>query len=237
VAPLTSGSTFDPDVLSAITASNLRKLPSAIVSQVAAGAHRVTIPAGSTIHGEGEAAPHVEVVVRGLIRVYVTAFDGRTLTIRYCRSGALIGVATMYAAGSSRPFAVQALVDSDLLRLRPDVVRNVADREPRLAAALLAETSERVMSFVAELSDTAFATVRRRVARHLLDLASEQQRGAELVANISQQELADAVGTVREVVVPVLRELREAGVVRTGRNGTVILKPDRLLSLDDSNVE
>lgn len=229
VTPMTSGSVFVPEVRSAIAASHLRDLPSNIVSRMATGAVRVTIGAGSTIHGEGESPPHLELVVRGLVRAYVTALDGRTLTIRYCRPGALLGVATMYAMGASRPFAVQALVDSDLLRLRPDLVRRIADHEPRLASALLAETSERVLAFVAELSDNAFASVRDRVARHLLDLASEHQRGAELVANISQQDLADAVGTVREVVVPVLRELRMAGVVRTGRSGIVILQPDRLV--------
>jgi CRP/FNR family transcriptional regulator, cyclic AMP receptor protein len=45
----------------------------------------------------------------------------------------------------------------------------------------------------------------------------------------SQQELADAVGTVREVVVRVLRELRQEGVVRTERDRMVIIDPARLI--------
>jgi CRP/FNR family cyclic AMP-dependent transcriptional regulator len=225
------GSLPDPDVNRAIAVSTLRELPSDVVSSLLVDATRITISAGSTIHREEEAVPHLELLVRGLLRVHVTAADGRTLTIRYCRPGALIGVATVYARGSSRPFAVQALVDSELLRLRPVVVRKIADREPLVTSALLTETSERVLGFIAELSDTAFS-VRRRVARHLLDLASEQQQGAELVARISQQELADAVGTSREVVVPVLRELREARVVRTERGGIALLRPEQLLNVE-----
>lgn len=50
----------------------------------------------------------------------------------------------------------------------------------------------------------------------------------DLVARISQQEVADAVGTVREVVVRVLRDLREEGAVRTGRDGITIRDPERL---------
>jgi CRP/FNR family cyclic AMP-dependent transcriptional regulator len=100
-----------------------------------------------------------------------------------------------------------------------------------VAQALLTETSDRVMSFVAEFSGHAFANVRQRIARHLLDLASDQQRPGLLVAPISQQELADAVGTVREVVVRVLRELRGVGVVQTGRDGIVILDPERLAGI------
>ena len=229
---MTDGYLLDPDVTGAIAASNLRGLPSDVMSNLLVGATRSAMSAGSTLHREDEAAPHVEILVRGLVRVHVTAPDGRTLTIRYCRPGALIGVATLYAAGSSRPFAVQALVDSETLRLRPVVVRRLADREPHLTTALLTETSERVLGFIAELSDTVFSTVRRRVARHLLDLASEQQQGAELVARVSQQELADAAGTVREVVVPVLRELRQAGLVHTERRGITLLQPEQLLNVE-----
>jgi CRP/FNR family cyclic AMP-dependent transcriptional regulator len=109
-----------------------------------------------------------------------------------------------------------------------------SDRDVRVARALLDETSERVLAFVAELSGNAFATVRERLARHLLDLASERQRGPELIAPLTQQELADATGTVREVVVRVLRELRNEGAVRTGRYGIVITDPERLFRPADA---
>ena len=71
------------------------------------------------------------------------------------------------------------------------------------------------------------------MARHLLDLASEG--ASELVVSVSQQQLAEAVGTVREVIVRVLRELRAAGVVRTERNRIVILDPARLIAEQDWN--
>jgi CRP/FNR family transcriptional regulator len=51
----------------------------------------------------------------------------------------------------------------------------------------------------------------------------------EIVVPVTQQELADAVGTAREVVVRVLRELRRDGVVRTERGYIVILDPARLV--------
>jgi CRP-like cAMP-binding protein len=49
------------------------------------------------------------------------------------------------------------------------------------------------------------------------------------VVRVSQRELAEAVGTAREVVVRVLRELRQDGVVRTGRDRIVIADPARLI--------
>jgi len=220
----------DDLVAGAIAASNLRGLPRDAIADLNAGARRLSFPARTTFHHEGEDAPHLELVLAGLIRVQVPAADGRTMTVRYCRRGALLGVATLYAQ-VIRPFGIQALSDVELLQFQPAIVRACADRDPRVAQALLTETSERVLAFVAEFSGHAFANVRQRIAHHLLDLASDEQRDGELLAPISQQELADAVGTVREVVVRVLRELREAGAVETGRAGILIRDPERVSRL------
>jgi CRP/FNR family transcriptional regulator, cyclic AMP receptor protein len=219
----------DADVLAAIGLSPLRELPPQLVAAVTAGAATTLVRAGGTIHGDGEAAPHLELVLSGLVRARVSAPDGRMLTVRYCRAGALVGAATLFAAGT-RPFAIQALTDSGVLTFRPAIVRQLATREVRVADALLAETSARVLAFLGELSGTAFATVRQRLARHLLDLASERLPSRELVAAITQQELAEATGTVREVVVRVLRELRREGIVHTGPHGIRILEPERLVA-------
>lgn len=215
------------DERTAIAASSLGSLPQDVIAELTAGAKRLHMPARSTLHHEGEDSPHLELVLAGLVRVQVSATDGRMMTVRYGRPGALLGVATLYAE-ISRPFGIQALSDSELLGFRPAIVRGLADRDPRVARALLTETSERVMSFVAEFSGHAFANVRQRIARHLLDLASDHERPDELLAPISQQELADAVGTVREVVVRILREFREEGAVQTGRDGITIRDPERL---------
>ena len=48
------------------------------------------------------------------------------------------------------------------------------------------------------------------------------------MAQISQQELADAVGSVREVVARTLRDFRAAGMVATTADSVVILDPTRL---------
>lgn len=218
----------DENGRAAIEASALRSLPSDVLAGLVADSSRIRVPAGSTIHRQGDTSAHVEVVVSGLLRVYVQASDGRTMTVRYCRPGALIGVVSLFASPFSLPATIEALTEADLLVLRAALVRRAAERDVRVARALLDELSERALSFMGEIPGGAFTTVRQRVARHLLDLSFERQTGSELVASIGQQALADAVGTVREVVVRALRELREEGIVRTGRRGIVILDVDRL---------
>jgi len=192
-------------------------------------------------HREGETAPHLELVLSGVYRVFVTAPDGRTMTVRYCRPGALIGAASLFSPGFVMPATVQTLVPVEVLRVSPAVARRMAVDDVRVAQALLEELSERALSFLYEIPGSAFTSVRQRVARHLLDLASEGSSGSgpahsaehSLVAVVSQRELADAVGTVREVVVRTLRELRLAGVVRTEKDRIVIVDPARLVHGSD----
>jgi CRP/FNR family cyclic AMP-dependent transcriptional regulator len=63
--------------------------------------------------------------------------------------------------------------------MSPGVVRDLTERDVRVARALLSELSERAGGFLHEIPGSVFTTVRQRVARHLLDLASERGLGPE----------------------------------------------------------
>ena len=80
----------------AVELSHLRSLPEETKDRLIQGASLLAIPAGGTLHREGDSAAHLELTVSGLVRVYVTALDGRTLTVRYCRPGSILGAASLF---------------------------------------------------------------------------------------------------------------------------------------------
>lgn len=215
-------------VQTAFEMSHLGSLPMETKDRLVSSATLLTVPARSTLHRERDEVAHLELVVSGLLRAYVTALDGRTLTVRYCRAGSLLGAVSLFSSPFSMPASVQAVTDSEVLAMSAPFVKHAVERDVALARALIDELSDRVMSFISEIPGSAFASVRQRVARHLLDLASATQTRSALRATISQQELADAVGSVREVVVRSLRELREDGLVSTGNEGITLLNPVEL---------
>jgi CRP-like cAMP-binding protein len=218
----------DPAIGVAVASSHLASLPEKTIARLLAPAMLVDVTAGSTIHREGDKRAHFELVVFGLLRVFVTALDGRTLTVRYCRPGSLLGAVSLFTPAFAMPASVRAVTGARILSIPTPLIQDTVSRDPALARALIDELSDRVMSFVAEIPGSAFTTVRQRVARHLLDLASTVQTGPDLVVTASQQQLADSVGSVREVVVRVLRELREEMMVETGHGRIVVLDPARL---------
>jgi CRP/FNR family transcriptional regulator, cyclic AMP receptor protein len=211
----------------AIRASRLGRLSPDLLARVTAGSRIRVDSAGSLVRPIGEGGSHVELVLAGLIRAEVSSPDGRSLVIRYARPGGLLGVASLFGEPYVMPGSLYAVVDSELLELRPEVIRQVAREEIAVANALLDELSDRVVAFVAEIPGSAFTTVHQRIARRLLGVAQPGPDGRP-VARITQQQLADAVGSVREVVVRELRALRETGTVATGSGSITILDPERL---------
>jgi CRP/FNR family transcriptional regulator, cyclic AMP receptor protein len=224
------GAGMDDGVPSALAASRFAALSGPAIRRVLARARVVEFPVGAMLHWEGDDAEHLELVVDGLVRAFVTAPDGRTLTIRYCRRGALIGAVSMYASWFRMPVGIQAVVPSRLLLLSPDVVRRAALHEPPVMEALLRELADRTLAYIHEITGSAFSTVRERVARHLLDLAAQDVSGpgstqSTLQVVVSQRQLAESAGTVREVVVRALRELRQSGAIRTHPDHIDIVDP------------
>ncbi|SRR6266498_2537597 len=216
----------DQEVADALRRSFLGRLPRDVVAELVAGGQRTDYPAGSTIYREG-AAPREVLVVQGLLRVFMTSPDGRQVTVRYAREADVLGIAVM--VGGPVNVSVQTITDSSLFSIDGRRLTEVARRDARVAWALAEELNRRLFDTLQQTAINTFGSVKQRVAAHLLDLASAQQRPQDrLVARVSQQELADAVGSVREVVARALRDFRLAGLVATGPDSVLIVDPTRL---------
>ena len=216
----------DREVEDALTHSFLARLPSEVCDGLRAQGERADYPAGTTVYRAGS-DPRAALVVRGLLRVFLTSAEGRQVTVRYARPGDVLGIAVLVGGPAST--SVQAVEPSSVFRISARTLVAAAQRDPRVSWAIAEELNRRLYEVLEQTAVNAFGSVRQRVAAHLLDLASAQQhpRG-RLAARVSQQELADAAGSVREVVARVLRDWRVAGIVATAADSVVILDAARL---------
>ena len=210
----------------ALAHSFLTELPAELVGRLREEGERADYPAGTTVYRAGD-GPQTALVVRGLIRVYLSSPGGRQVIVRYARPGDVLGIAVVVGGPAST--SVQTVEPSSVFRISPRTLTAAARRDPRVSWAIAEELSRRLFEVLEQTAVNAFGSVRQRVAAHLLDLASDRQRPrGRLVARVSQQELADAAGSVREVVARALRDLRVAGIVATAPDSVVILDPARL---------
>jgi CRP-like cAMP-binding protein len=164
-------------------------------------------------------------VVSGLIRVYLQSWDGREITLRYVAAGDLLGLPMILAPEAMITVPSQAantLTDCHLVRLSPRRFRAVVEREAANMWPLFFELAALHEGYIDMLAENFFLPVRARVARHLLDLAARD--GRRLVVHVSQQQIADAIGSVREVVSRALVWMRDEGMLH--RDGTTYVLDD-----------
>ena len=215
----------NPRVEAAVARSLFGALPSGTLASLMADAIELDAPAGSVLYRDENPA-RTGLVVAGLVRIYLSSREGRQVTVRYARPGDTLGVPMV--VGGPVAVSAQAVTDSSLVFVRSATVRTLAMADPRVAWPLAEEVTRLLYAVLDAFGGTVFGSVRQRLARHLLDLAAERQRDAALLAPVSQQALADAVGTAREVVARALRDFRDAGLVESTRRGVVLLDPARL---------
>ena len=207
-------------------ASFLARFPSKVQDDLRGGALPITIPAGHIIYRAHD-YPRFVLLVAGLVRVVATSPDGRKATIRYARSADCIGSVSVVM--SQQEVTAEAVTATEVLFLNVDRVRYFARTEPEVGWVLAQAVGEVCTEVIDMMSTTVFGAVRQRLARHLLDLAVRQ--GGELVVAQDQREMADAVGSVREVVGRTIRELRERGLVSRCDSGLRLNDPDGLHTL------
>ncbi len=211
----------------------LRTLPSAILERMTADSAMLDVPEGTVLHHIGSTSLFLCVVAEGTLRTCLISEQGRQVTVRYSRPGDLVGLAGVYAGQSPR-MSIQTVTGSRLLLLRPETVRKLAAADAGLANVLLADLAdlaEQATAYLGALATTTLPSLRQNVVRHLLDAAESGENGDSIVARLSPQELAEHVGSPREVVGRILRDLKNEGLVSSGKDAVVVLDADRLNDL------
>jgi CRP-like cAMP-binding protein len=207
----------------------MAKFPPAATKLLLAEAYEVEVPAGRTIYQELHVPRHaiLSLVISGVARTYVTSAEGRRVTLRYSRAGAVLGLPSTIAQGA--PVGVQAMSDCRMLHLPTQTFRHVAQTDVTVSWATCEELTNQIFVSAETLSSNVFGTVRSRVARHLLDLASIESHGT--IVALSQQDIADSIGSVREVVARVLKDFSGAGYVKRARAGIALLDTEALAEI------
>jgi CRP/FNR family transcriptional regulator len=125
------------------------------------------------------------------------------------------------------PTGVEAVTPARVLYLNHERLRAAAQSDLSVAWALMRQLVLYQRDIIHLMAGTAFGSIRQRVAMHLLNLAKSRLDG-QLIAPVTQQALADAVGTTRETAARALSELRAAGAI-SGERGRIHLRdPEQL---------
>lgn len=209
----------------AVDRSPLSRFPVDARRTIVASGMRLDVAARTLMYREGE-PPFNAIVVRGTFRIFMAARDGREFTLLWARPGEWIGYALI--AGGPMELSAQALTDASVHVLPVAPLETLARSQAPVAWELARLIAARLAQANALLRMLAFMDLRQRLAQRLLELAFRQQPGTALVAPVTQQQLADLIGSPRTSVARALADLRDEGLVRTVRGGIELVRPERL---------
>ena len=195
--------------------------------QLSAGSDEVHVRAGAHVFRAGQ-TPRIALIGAGLVRVFLLTSAGRQLTIRYARQGELIGLAAHLARTDQ--WNAEAITDTSLKVLTLEQLRVAATHDPELPWRVAEHVATWSVETLNSIADTGGQSMTVRVARHLREIALREPDG-RAVAHISHQRLADAVGTVREVVSRELNTLRRRGIIETSTGSVIVIDEARLANL------
>jgi len=187
----------------------------ALAAALEAHARPGRLPRGAHVYRAGDEASAYLVVRSGIVRVQITADNGREIVLY--RVGADEGcVLTTSCLLSHEPYAAEAVCETDVeaLILPRAAFQALLDGDPAFRAFVLGSYASRVADLILLMEETAFEGIARRLARALL------ARAENGVVAATHQALAIEIGSAREVVSRHLKEFERRGLVR-GHRGSV----------------
>jgi len=187
--------------------------------------------ARNVILRQDEPSAHVLLILHGWTKVTAIAANGYEALLALRGPGDIVGEGAALSR-RQRSATVTALEPVEAVVIEQSRFTAFLGDHPRAALHLLGLATDRQRSTDRRRLEWAALTVRERLAVLLLELVRTHghrtDEGIELTIGLSQQEFAGSVGSSREAVARLLRELRTRKVVTTDRRRIVVLRPDVL---------
>ncbi len=200
--------------------------PAELRKSLADEASVVHLEAGEYFLREGDSCAHFAVIVSGKMRVFKLGESGHEITLYHVGPGEACPL-NVSCILSDRPVPAMAQVEETVEAIvvpAQTFRRWIAEHEPirKFVFQMFSTRLTEVMSLVEEV---AFRRMDQRLARRVADLLEDGSSGS---VEITHAELAADLGTAREVVSRLLKELERLGAIRLSR-GRILLRDAAIL--------
>jgi CRP/FNR family transcriptional regulator, cyclic AMP receptor protein len=185
------------------------------LSTINGGRTIASFPNKRTIFAQGDAADSVFYIQKGKVKLIVVARNGKEATIGILNKGDFFGEGCL-TGQPRRMCSAVAMIDCEVMRIDKKSMMDVIHRERAFSDMFVAYLLTRNIRYQEDLVDQLFNSSEKRLARILLLLAHFGKDGKPEVAipKISQETLAEMVGTTRGRVSFFMNRFRKLGFIR-----------------------
>jgi CRP/FNR family cyclic AMP-dependent transcriptional regulator len=194
--------------------------PEEFLGKIGAGRTISRYSKAQNLFSQGDSADSVFYILEGKVKVTVISEHGKEAIVailakdEFCGEGSLSGQTKRIASAT-------ALTECEVMRIEKDALVRTLRDEPAFAQMFLAHVLVRTIRVEADLVDQLFNSSEKRLARALLLLANfgKEGRPEPIISNVSQETLAEMIGTTRSRVSYFMNKFRRLGFI--SYNGTL----------------
>src|SRR5262245_3733704 len=170
---------------------------------------------GMTIYSLEDFATNLYVVLKGRVKIVRSSSEGqqKIVSIRY--RGDLFGELALAGNGveTRRSDEAVALDTTRVAVIRVADFWNTVRRDPSLMQSSIHHLAARIAESHRQIESLVFDNNHRRLARALLDLSKDAAQVGESSVRLTHEELAELIGSTREVVTGMMIEFRQHGLI------------------------
>ena len=188
--------------------------PDTFLATIGEGRKVMSFPKKQTIFAQGDAADAVFYVQKGKVRLSVVSKAGKEATIAIVSEGSFFGEGSL-AGQVLRMGSASTMTDCEILRVDKKAMMDALHREHAFSDMFVGYLLARNIRYEEDLVDQLFNSSEKRLARILLLLAHFGKDGTpeSVIPKISQETLAEMVGTTRSRVSFFMNRFRKLGFI------------------------
>jgi CRP/FNR family cyclic AMP-dependent transcriptional regulator len=195
--------------------------PRAFLSSIGKGREMVSLGKKSTIFAQGDATDGLFFIQEGKVQLSVVSESGKEATLGILSEGDFFGEGGL-GGQFTRTSSATAITDCVLLHVERKALMHAMSIQPKLSALFMRHLVKRNIRYQDDLVDQLFNSSEKRLARVLLLMADFGKEGVSemSVPRLSQETLAEMVGTTRSRVSFFMNRFRKLGFINydTGDN-------------------
>jgi CRP-like cAMP-binding protein len=198
------------------------------ISSLAHLAIRKRYPKDTVVFFENEEGDFFFTILEGRIKVTILGDDGREVILSVLGPGDFFGEMALLD-NEPRSATAIAVEESELLSLHRNDFQSVLNDNRSITTALIRVLSARLRRANHQISTLALLDVYGRVARVIVDMAREEGKrlrdGRIAFRRATHQEIANRIGTTRETVTRMLKDLERQGLIHV-EGKEIVVQPD-----------
>jgi CRP/FNR family transcriptional regulator len=198
---------------------------------------RKLISAGELLFSEGEPCSGLHIIARGKVRIFKTSVNGREQVLATNVPGESVAELPVFDGGAY-PASAVAIEDSEIAFISRRDFHAFCIEHPEVPLKVLSVVGARLRRLVGIIEELSFTTIRQRLVSVLVKLAQTEgtmtERGVELQLPATHQELANQLGTVRELISRNLMRLQAEGLLDVDARQIVVKDMKGLSALLES---